>query len=384
MARVALRSWTNRHWNGQSSGSRRHASGAGTRKAGSRRRCGARARRSRRSAPRHSRSRRRCRSGSARRCRRACAARCCRWRGTSAEIKGLLNNAIGRLERLEQELIAERNARLDDLTLLVELDLVGLAGRRPPARAHRAGRDGRDRVAARPRRCRLVAHGGVPVGLTGATDSRIAAQATAQRGDRDEDRDVSEQDVLGLLAGVVPVQQLQVAEEPEDDERHGRRRARASRARSPCRAHRRRSSRRRPRRAAGRRGPASSPRARPGPACARRRRARARRAACRARGTAPGGRCRRAATVRSLTSTATAPAAARIDEQGGDHEHVDEHDVLEPQRVGRLEHREAEEARERAGAEGGGDAERERGRERRRGRRRRAASAHLVQSAVAA
>ena len=36
------------------------------------------------------------------------------------EIKGLLNNAIGRLERLEQELIAERNARLDDLTLLVD------------------------------------------------------------------------------------------------------------------------------------------------------------------------------------------------------------------------------------------------------------------------
>ena len=38
-----------------------------------------------------------------------------------AEIKGLLNNAIGRLERLEQELIGERNARLDDLTLLVDL-----------------------------------------------------------------------------------------------------------------------------------------------------------------------------------------------------------------------------------------------------------------------
>ncbi len=38
-----------------------------------------------------------------------------------AEIKGLLNNAIRRLERLEQELIAERNARLDDLTLLVDL-----------------------------------------------------------------------------------------------------------------------------------------------------------------------------------------------------------------------------------------------------------------------
>ena len=66
-----------------------------------------------------------------------------------AEIKGLLNNAIGRLERLEQELIAERNARLDDLTLLVDLDLVGLAGRRPAARAARAGRLGRDRLDPR-------------------------------------------------------------------------------------------------------------------------------------------------------------------------------------------------------------------------------------------
>ena len=45
-----------------------------------------------------------------------------------AEIKGLLNNAIGRLERLEQELIAERNARLDDLTLLVDLISNGWQG----------------------------------------------------------------------------------------------------------------------------------------------------------------------------------------------------------------------------------------------------------------
>jgi hypothetical protein len=44
------------------------------------------------------------------------------------EIKGLLNNAIGRLERLEQELIAERNARLDDLTLLVDLISSGWQG----------------------------------------------------------------------------------------------------------------------------------------------------------------------------------------------------------------------------------------------------------------
>ena len=45
-----------------------------------------------------------------------------------AEIKGLLNNAIRRLERLEQDLIAERNARLDDLTLLVDLISSGWQG----------------------------------------------------------------------------------------------------------------------------------------------------------------------------------------------------------------------------------------------------------------
>lgn len=44
------------------------------------------------------------------------------------EIKGLLNSAIGRLERLEQDLIAERNARLDDLTLVVELISSGWQG----------------------------------------------------------------------------------------------------------------------------------------------------------------------------------------------------------------------------------------------------------------
>ena len=44
------------------------------------------------------------------------------------EIKGLLNNAIRRLERLEQDLVAERNARLDDLTLLVDLISSGWQG----------------------------------------------------------------------------------------------------------------------------------------------------------------------------------------------------------------------------------------------------------------
>ena len=45
-----------------------------------------------------------------------------------AEIRGLLNQAIRRLERLEGELLAERHARVDDLALLVELVSSGWRG----------------------------------------------------------------------------------------------------------------------------------------------------------------------------------------------------------------------------------------------------------------
>jgi hypothetical protein len=38
-----------------------------------------------------------------------------------AEVKGLSNNAIRRLEGIELTLESERNARLDDLTVLIEL-----------------------------------------------------------------------------------------------------------------------------------------------------------------------------------------------------------------------------------------------------------------------
>ena len=38
-----------------------------------------------------------------------------------AEVKGLANQTIRRLERLEGDLLAERHARIDDLDLLVEL-----------------------------------------------------------------------------------------------------------------------------------------------------------------------------------------------------------------------------------------------------------------------
>jgi len=38
-----------------------------------------------------------------------------------AEVRGLMNQVIRRLERLETDLIAERNARVEDLALLVDL-----------------------------------------------------------------------------------------------------------------------------------------------------------------------------------------------------------------------------------------------------------------------
>jgi hypothetical protein len=38
-----------------------------------------------------------------------------------AEVKGLSNNAIRRLDGIEQTLASEHDARIDDLTLLVEL-----------------------------------------------------------------------------------------------------------------------------------------------------------------------------------------------------------------------------------------------------------------------
>jgi hypothetical protein len=42
-----------------------------------------------------------------------------------AEIRGLLNNSVRRLERLEQEVLAERHARIEDLALLVDLVSAG-------------------------------------------------------------------------------------------------------------------------------------------------------------------------------------------------------------------------------------------------------------------
>lgn len=58
-----------------------------------------------------------------------------------AEIRGLLNGAIRRLERIEGDLAAERHARVDDLALLVELVSSGWRG--VDARLERLERDER-------------------------------------------------------------------------------------------------------------------------------------------------------------------------------------------------------------------------------------------------
>jgi hypothetical protein len=45
-----------------------------------------------------------------------------------AEVRGLMNQVIRRLERVEGDLLAERNARVDDLALLVDLVTSGWRG----------------------------------------------------------------------------------------------------------------------------------------------------------------------------------------------------------------------------------------------------------------
>jgi hypothetical protein len=45
-----------------------------------------------------------------------------------AEVRGLMNQVIRRLERIEGDVLAERNARVDDLALLVDLIAAGWKG----------------------------------------------------------------------------------------------------------------------------------------------------------------------------------------------------------------------------------------------------------------
>ena len=59
-----------------------------------------------------------------------------------AEIRGGLNQALRRLERLEEELLAERSARVDDLAILVELVSSGWSGVDQRLRKLEAGIEG--------------------------------------------------------------------------------------------------------------------------------------------------------------------------------------------------------------------------------------------------
>jgi hypothetical protein len=45
-----------------------------------------------------------------------------------AEVRGLMNQVIRRLERIEGDILAERHARVDDLALLVDLIAAGWQG----------------------------------------------------------------------------------------------------------------------------------------------------------------------------------------------------------------------------------------------------------------
>jgi hypothetical protein len=45
-----------------------------------------------------------------------------------AEVRGLLNHLIARSERIETDLLAERQARVDDLAVLVDLIVAGWRG----------------------------------------------------------------------------------------------------------------------------------------------------------------------------------------------------------------------------------------------------------------
>src|SRR3954454_23582950 len=69
-----------------------------------------------------------------------------------AEVKGLANGTIRRLERIETDLLAERHARVDDLALLVELVTAGWRGlnTRLHRIEHALASEGADVVELRP------------------------------------------------------------------------------------------------------------------------------------------------------------------------------------------------------------------------------------------
>jgi hypothetical protein len=102
-----------------------------------------------------------------------------------AEVKGLSNNAIRRLERLEGTLESERHARVDDLALLVDLLTDGwrslnarldrieslLAAR--PEQAVRPEQRAQPEQAARPEQAAQPEHAAQPTPSAGAEVYRL-------------------------------------------------------------------------------------------------------------------------------------------------------------------------------------------------------------------
>ena len=82
-----------------------------------------------------------------------------RSRRNLAEIRGLMNQLIRRLERVEGDLLSERHARVDDLALLVDLVTRGWRGVEQRLDAIEA------RLARTRRRGRLPHRGAPPVRL---------------------------------------------------------------------------------------------------------------------------------------------------------------------------------------------------------------------------
>ena len=147
---------------------------------------------------------RRARGDAARRGRRrdrrtGSARKCCPVARHLAEMRGLMNQVIRRLERVEGDLLAERHARVDDLALLVDLDRERLERRRRSA--SRGSRNGSQpasgavvyRIEDRQglRSCRLAraaarARSGCP--RPGSLSSSIARRARARARSRSRGR----------------------------------------------------------------------------------------------------------------------------------------------------------------------------------------------------
>ena len=126
-ASVASCAWTRGHSNGRKHGSRKPRPG-GSRRPSWKPRSSARASRSSRSPRPPPSSRARCPRRSAPPCTTASAPKSLPVGRSLAEIRGLLNQVIRRLERLEGDVLAERHARIDDLALLVDLVSSGWRG----------------------------------------------------------------------------------------------------------------------------------------------------------------------------------------------------------------------------------------------------------------